>query len=426
MKSTRTTWILLAVMLCGTTQLIGQSTAAYNVQPLPALGGVAGQANSINNRSWATGVADFSGDNIGHASLWVNTSSVIDLGALGGSTANSAVAWPVKASNGIVVGISETADDQLPNNLFSCWPFFTPGAPTGKACNGFRWQNGKMTALPPFPGGHNSYATAANNRGQIVGWAENGTPDPTCVSGFQVLQFRAAIWQPDGSMQELPPLPGDSISSATAINDLGQVVGISGACGIAIGDVSAAHAVVWNNGVPTDLGNLGGNTWNTPAAINNHGTVVGFAIRAGQVGTRNFQAFVWTAATGMKALPMAADDIRSEALGINDKDQIVGLSRGPSGIRAVLWENGILEELNSLTLPGSPYLLYANDINDAGEIVGEAFDATTGTAPAFVAVPQPGASASAPGHNTPAPSLSAEQLRSLERRAMPLAVGVQR
>ena len=77
-------------------------------------------------------------------------------------------------------------------------------------------------------------------------------------------------------MQELPPLPGDSTSTANAINDLGQVVGISGACGVAIGDVSAAHAVLWENGVPIDLGNLGGHTWNTPAAINNHGTVVGF------------------------------------------------------------------------------------------------------------------------------------------------------
>ena len=152
----------------------------------------------------------------------------------------------------------------------------------------------------------------------------------------------------------MPPLPGDSTTAAEAINDLGQVVGISGVCEVAVGDMSAAHAVIWKNGVPTDIGNLGGHSWNTPTAVNNHGTVVGFALRAGQDGTRNFQAFVWTSATGMKALPMAAGDIRSEALGVNDKDQIVGLSRGPSGIRAVLWQDGVLTELNSLTSPGSP------------------------------------------------------------------------
>ena len=362
----------------------------YKVVSLPALGGTAGQANSINNRSWAAGLANFSGDTVGHAALWVNSSSAIDLGALGGPTANSTLAWPVKATNGVIVGISDTGDNQPLDEQFSCWPFFTPGSPTGKVCKGFRWQDGAMTALPPFPGGFNSYASAANNRGQIVGWAENGIHDGTCTPGFQVLQFRAVIWQPDGSMQELPPLPGDSTSAATAINDHGQVVGISGACGIAVGDISAAHAVIWKNGVAVDLGSLGGHAWNTPTAINNKGTVVGFSLRAGQDGTRNFQAFVWTSATGMQALPMAADDIRSEALGINDKDQIVGLSRGPSGIRAVLWQDGVLTELNNLTLPGSPYLLYANDINDAGEIAGEAFDSNSGDAPAFVAVPQPG------------------------------------
>jgi len=46
-----------------------------------------------------------------------------------------------------------------------------------------------MTALPPFPGGFNSYATAVNNRGEIVGWAENGVADPTCNTALQTLQF---------------------------------------------------------------------------------------------------------------------------------------------------------------------------------------------------------------------------------------------
>jgi uncharacterized membrane protein len=94
-----------------------------------------------------------------------------------------------------------------------------------------------MTPLPPFAGGYNSYATGANNRGQVVGWAENGVHDSTCNTAFQILQFRAALWEPNGEMRELPPLPGDSTSAATAINDKGQVVGISGACGIAVGGI---------------------------------------------------------------------------------------------------------------------------------------------------------------------------------------------
>src|SRR5207248_9989418 len=139
--------------------------------------------------------------------------------------------------------------------------------------------------------------------GQIVGWAENGVHDATCEPAFQVLQFLAAIWGPDGKTQELPPLPGtdDTTSAATAINDKGQVVGISGICDVAVGRFSARHAVLWQNGVPTDLGNLGGVAWNTPTAINNQGTVVGFSDVAGDSdGTPNYQAFIWTQATGMQ------------------------------------------------------------------------------------------------------------------------------
>jgi len=223
----------------------------------------------------------------------------------------------------------------------------------------------------------------------VVGWAENGVHDSTCDPTFQILQFRAVIWQPNGTMQELPPLPGDSTSAATAINDLGQVVGISGDCGIAVGSVSAKHAVLWQNGAPIDLGNIGGDAWNTPTTINNHTTIVGFANTA--PGTaRTFEAFIWTQTGGMKSQGKIPGDLRSEALGINENGQIVGLSRGgPHLFRAVLWQNNILFDMNTLTVPGSPFLLLAGDIDQQGHIVGEAFDANTGESPAFIATPVP-------------------------------------
>jgi probable HAF family extracellular repeat protein len=99
---------------------------------------------------------------------------------------------------------------------------------------------------------------------------------------------------------------------------------------------------------------------------------------------------MWTRKRGIQQLEVPSNDIRSQALGINEKGQIVGLSRASTGLRAVLWEGGTFTDLNTLTLPGSPYLLYANDITDAGKIAGEAFDATTGAAPAFFAVPARG------------------------------------
>lgn len=359
----------------------------YRVQTLPELGGTSASANGIDDRGWITGAANLAGDTSSMATLWWK-GSAIPLGTLENGP-NSAVAWPVKSNNGVIVGISELPTLDPVGENFSCWPFFASGVPTGRICQGFRWQNGQMTALPPFPGGYSSYATGVNNRGQIVGWAENSVHDPTCDTTMQILQFRAVIWQPDGEMQELPPLPGDSTSAATAINDRGQVVGISGDCGIAVGGVSARHAVLWENGVPQDLGNLGGDAWNTPTAINNRGVIVGFANLTPGI-ARTFEAFIWTASAGMKSLGKISGDLRSEALGINERGQIVGLSRGgPNVFRAVLWQDGQLFDMNGLTVPGSPFLLLAGDIDQQGHIVGEALNTNTGESPAFVATPVP-------------------------------------
>ena len=379
---------LTAFAALSATLLVAQGYR-YNVTTLPTLGGTAGQGISVNNRGWVSGSANLDGDSISKATLWLG-GHAFSLGALGGDTANSTMAWPVKNNIGLLVGISDTAEDAIPGDLFSCYPFFATGSPTGKICQGFRWMNGIMKALPPFPGGHNSYATAANNRGQIVGWAENGRLDDTCLAGVQRYQFRAVIWEPDGAMRELQPLPGtgDTTTAATAINDRGQVVGISGICDQAVGRFSARHAVMWEHGVPRYLGSLGGAAWNTPAAINNNGVVVGFAdVPGDQGGTPNYVAFIWTQSGGMKKLAQLPGETRGAAFGINDDNQVVGLSRGP-GIptHATLWQNGTAVNLNTVTNTGAPYLIFANDINDHGVITGEAADASG--APAFQATPE--------------------------------------
>ena len=74
--------------------LAGQTN--YRVISLPTLGGTDGQANSINNRNWAAGLANLQGNTVGHAALWKSATHAIDLGSLGGEDANSAIAWPVK------------------------------------------------------------------------------------------------------------------------------------------------------------------------------------------------------------------------------------------------------------------------------------------------------------------------------------------
>jgi probable HAF family extracellular repeat protein len=373
----------------------GDGQTAYQVTELASLGGSASGGSSINNRGWIAGFSNLPGDRTRHAALWRNR-SIVDLGTLGGP--NSSVVWPVKNTRGVIVGIAETAELDPLGEDWSCSAFF-PGEPTGHICLGFVWQSGRMRALPTL-GGNHGFAAGVNRRGQVVGWAENTVHDPTC-NPPQVLQFRAVIWGPRGRIRELPPLPGDTVTAATAINDRGQVVGISGICDNAVGRFSARHAVRWVHGRVTDIGNLGGSAWHTPMAVNHRGDIVGFSNVPGDQGGRfNAHAFLWTKRRGVTDLGTLPGDTTSQALGINARRQVVGLSCGASSCRAFLWEDGVMTDLNRLVAGRAANLVTAGDINDAGVITGEAIDRATDERLAFVATPTRGrgttASRSAP------------------------------
>jgi probable HAF family extracellular repeat protein len=376
-----------------TSQKADNRSARYWVFSLDTLGGTSSSANTINDLGWAMGVANLMGNTAGHATLWAYGLK-LDLGTFGGI--NSAVAWPVKRNAGLIAGIAETAILNPLGESWSCSNFF-PTSPTFHNCLGFVWQWGVMTPLPTL-GGYNGYAAGMNNRGQVAGWAENTVHDPTCVAP-QVLQFEPVVYGPgSGKIQQLPTFPGDPDGAATDINDQGQVVGISGTCFVAVGSFSAAHALLWQNGNVTNLGSLGGVAWNTPVAINNRSVVVGFSDLSGdEDGNPNFHAFIWTKSSGMQDLKTLPGDAISEATGINEQGQVVGVSYGVgfSNPRAVLWQKGKIVDLNTLIPAGSGlYLLSANDINDEGVIAGQACVLINGACtsnsetPAFLAVPQ--------------------------------------
>ena len=354
------------------------------------LGGSVSADNGVNNLSWSAGESNVTGDATAHAVLWL-LAFPIDLGTLGGP--NSAVLWPGLNNVGEVVGVSDTANMDPYGETWSCGAFL-PASHNGHTCVGFKWKFGRMTALPTL-GGNNGFATSVNDRGQAVGWAENTVHDPTCVAP-QVLQFEAVIWGPgDNQIQPLTPYGGDPDSAATGINNRGQVVGISGICQNAVGNQSATHAVLWQNDVPMDLGNLGGVAWNTPMAINNQSVIVGFSDLTGDEGgsNPNFHAFVWQRPGPMQDLGTLSGDAISEALGVNAQNQIVGVSyaAGFSNPRAFLYQNGRMIDQNMLA-PNSPvYLQVGGDINDEGVIVGQGClpaDCASGTSfVSYIAVP---------------------------------------
>ena len=357
-------------------------TARYTIRYLPTLDGSRNRAAGISNSGLVAGFVNRPGNATRVAARWRNE-SLDTLGTLGGP--NSIVQWPGVSNNGAVVGISETAELDTLNEEWSCTAFLP--SVTGHICVGFVWQDGVMTPLPTL-GGNQGFATSVNSAGQVVGWAETPVRDPTC-NAPQVLQFRAVMWDTkSGTKRELRPLPGDSTSAATGINNRGQAVGISGECDIAVGQRSAQHSVLWEKDTVIDIGDLSGDAWHTPMDIDDAGNVVGFSNPDGVIGIDfNPHAFLWTRAGGIRDLGTLPGDANSQGLGVNSSLQVVGVSSGAIN-RAFLWENGVMQDLNTLVGPDFPDLLIvAQHINEDGVIVGRAVLRGTTRQVPFLATP---------------------------------------
>jgi len=336
----------------------------YRIKDLGAVGTPPGP-EFITNNGLISGAAAIP-DGAMHAVLWYKRLK-LDIGKPGFGGPNS-TAFGVN-ERGQAVGAAQTLDT---NDEDFCGFNALGLLPSNTTCLPFLWQDGKMTRLPTL-GGANGFANRINNRGEAAGLAETNTLENACP----VSQFKPVIWK-NGKIHELP-IPqrlGDTDGVAAWINDKGQVVGASGTCapfnpnsGLYLVE---NHALLWENGTVTDLGNLGGTggiAGNHACAINNHGQVVGHSELPNDT---TFHGFLWTRKTGMQDLRTLPGDSASLALGINDKGEVVGASLDANfSPRAFLWENGAMTDLNTL-IPASSgfYLLLANSINSNGEIVG--------------------------------------------------------
>ena len=183
------------------------------------------------------------------------------------------------------------------------------------------------------------------------------------------------------------------------------------------------RAKVWENGKVTNIGSFGGAINNAAQDINDWGEVVGYSDLSGDTTTH---AFLWTKETGIQDLGTLSGDTSSYAIGINNLGQVVGQSCDASGnCRAFLWKNGTMIDLNTLLRPGtSLYLNGAFAINDQGEIVGNAYQQSTGNYPAFLAIPGPEScdsenALSSAQLNTSPPVATPENLRKLVQQRLP-------
>jgi len=352
-------------------------------------------ASGLNNYGLITG-SETASDGTQHAVIWY--------GRFIGDISNPGLGGPNSSGGlvnefGLVLGQAETAAKD-PNHENFC------GYGTDSQCMAFLWNYGVTIALATL-GGTNSTFGGINNKGEAVGIAETSRRDSECPTemalngtGPQVLDFEAVIWGPGkNQIRQLSPLPGDTVGIAFAINDMGQVVGISGRCGNTLipGFAAGPHAVLWeSDGSVHDLGSLGGTSnpkmlgvGNGAYAINNRGEVVGVSALPGST---TFHPFLWTKSNGIQDLGVLTGDLVGAGVAINNRGEVVGASvsaPGPASgnLRAFLWRHGKMSDLNTLVQTNAPlYLLNAFGINDIGEIVG--FGATeAGDIHAYLAVP---------------------------------------
>ena len=304
MKSSMFTWIV-ALGVCAPmampTQVVAQEQSAnkpeptrYTITDLGTLeGGTFSQPFAINRYGLVSGSSNRADGNQ-HATLWLEKLTV-DIGAPGLGGPNSIAFGDNDGFQSAGEAETSTSD---PNGEDFC------GFGTHLTCLPFLWQDGEMIQLPAL-GGNNGVAMAISDRGEVAGFAENSTPDTSCPAP-QVLHFEPVVWE-KGEIRKLPTVGGDPDGVAQQINDNGEVVGGSGTCATFnanfLYNLVPVHALLWEKGKATDLGNLGGKTGqaggNIAYDINNQGQVVG---NSDLKGDKTFHAFLWTKATGMQDL----------------------------------------------------------------------------------------------------------------------------
>ena len=229
------------------------------------------------------------------------------------------------------------------------------------------WEDGREVSLGTLPGGTRSFAQDINDRGQVAGISSNGTADPLSFFGWGT-QTRSFIWQ-NGVMTDLGTLGGaDTIENN--MNQRGQVAGwsytnntVSPATGLPRTD-----PFLWQNGHIRDLGTLGG-TFGTVNWLNDHGEVVG---QSNLSGDQTFHPFLWNGSRMIDLGTLGGD--YGSANSVNERGDVTGWSTLPGDHTAdgFLWHDGKMTDLPSVG--GGAVFASPNSINDEDQAVGNEND----------------------------------------------------
>ena len=303
------------------------------------LGAITGTKSSLGwNLNATEKIAGFEEDSSGNPVAWYQSCGTFTaLGNLGGSYAE---AHGINNAD-MVVGWSHIA---------------------GGRRRAFSWTSGGgMVNLGVISGRLDSEAIAVNSSSEIVGSVNNfGSPSDNRLA---FLYLPSPAYTLGAGMNSLGTLGGTQ-STATDINDSGQVVG-----GAQNGSGNY-RPFRWASGTMTNLGTLGGETVRVDhraEAVNSAGNVAGRSY----VNATTKRAFIYDGA--MFNLGVLTGGTESWAFGINASQVVVGTSNVTGGaFRAFVWDgaNG-MRDLNNLISGASGWTLTrATDVNDDGFITG--------------------------------------------------------
>jgi len=178
-----------------------------------------------------------------------------------------------------------------------------------------------VTDLGALPGGTGqSTATAINNNGQVVGYSTVSTTG----------ENHPFIYT-DGKLQDINPSGGDS--QAWGVNDTGEVVG------------KAGDAFLYGNGPLHSIGRLPGGNTSFAYAINNEGQIAGDSLTSNPAITH---AFRFNVNGQIEDLGTLGGD-QSNAFGINNLGDVVGLAYASDGVsHAFLYTDGHMVDIGQV------------------------------------------------------------------------------
>ena len=332
-----------------TTERVATQDPSYGVIDVGTLGGAQSTALAMDHYAWSIVGSAQTVDNARHA-FDSSFGRIRDLGTLGGRESEATAVSNAGSSAGFA---------QRPDGSFHA--FLCCGA-------------SGLIDLGTL-GGSSSWAYGINDASVVVGSAL------TADTGRQAFIYS------DGAMRQLT-LGTVFESEARDINNADQVVGW-----FKTTQSSPSRAFLWANGVRTDLGALASGAASRANAINEDGIVVGQA-DTDATGT-SARGFRWQNGS-MQALPTLHG--YSGALAINQDGTIAGYSHNAQGqLRAVIWRQGQVFDLNDMIKPGSGWVLevaHGIGIHDAVVGVGR----LNGVRRAFFLVPALDFSLSFSGH----------------------------